>query len=178
MADMTVELQDVRHTDVVYVVAKLRIGETDCVLLNAHRKWGDWSLVGGHVEQTDPDWRAAAAREVHEEMAPLRCGDDLELEPLKAQATEWGPVLSVSAGGKPTCYRARWFLLRFLADPGECLAQLSPTEFRLFRLSELETEEQVSSVVQRAASLVGGWRALPFSWGKALDKSPLLGSNA
>jgi hypothetical protein len=96
---------DLRESNVAYVLAKLRVRGVDYLLLHAHPKWGDWSLVGGHVEPTDRDWDAAAIRETQEEMAPLRLGEDLDVEALSVPMSEWGPVPSVSAGGAPTRYR-------------------------------------------------------------------------
>jgi 8-oxo-dGTP pyrophosphatase MutT (NUDIX family) len=168
----------IRHSDVVFVLAKLRVRGRDYALLNAHPKWGDWSLVGGHVEPTDVDWRAAAAREVEEEMAPLRRGADVDVEPLDAcRVSEWGPVPSVSAGGRPTTYRARWYLLRFRSDPARCLEKLSQEEFRLVPVSDLAHEKGVSAVVSRAGEVVpGGWNAVPLSWDADLDELPTRGA--
>jgi hypothetical protein len=36
-----------RRTDVAYVLVKLRVRGAEHLLLNAHRKLGDWSLIGG-----------------------------------------------------------------------------------------------------------------------------------
>lgn len=168
--------QKLRRSDVVYVLAKLRVGGADYLLLNAHRKWGDWSLVGGHVEPTDIDWRSAAAREVQEEMAPLRYGDDVEVEPLEGPTTtEWGPVPSASAGGAPTRYRAALYVLRFRADPRSCLSRLSREDFRLFRLKDLKSlHDHLSSIVLRVDDLIPeGWHAVPLSWEQDLDDVPL-----
>ena len=76
----------------------------DYLLLNAHHKWGDWSPVGGHVEPCDADWCAAAVREASEELAPLRYGEDIEVDPDEIGRLEWGPVASRSAGGALTQY--------------------------------------------------------------------------
>lgn len=162
-----------RHSDVAYVLAKLRVGAEDYALLRAHTKWGDWSLVGGHVEPTDQTWHAAARREVEEEMAPLRCGRDFEVEPLDVPASKWGPVPSRSAGMRPTNYRAEWYVLRFVADPRQCLAKLPPDAFRLVRLSDLHHVPNLSSIVERVASLLPrGWESLPLSWPLNLDRLP------
>ena len=168
-----------RQSDVVYVLAKLRIRGADFLLLNAHRKWGDWSLVGGHVEPTDPDWRSAAAREVEEEMAPLQHGADVTVEPLAGRpSTEWGPVPSVSAGGAPTCYRANWYVLRFLRDPRACLSKLSGEEFRLVGLQDVTSEPGVSAIVRQAADLLpGGLKAVPLAWEEDLKDVSLRSSS-
>lgn len=170
---MTVESAP-RHSDVAYVVAKLRVRGDDYALLHAHPKWGDWSLVGGHVEPTDQTSHQAAAREVEEEMAPLRHGRDVEVERLGVEASSWGPVPSRSASMRPTSYRAEWYVLRFKTDPMECLAKLPSNEFRLVRLSEIDRVTNLSSVVEKVASLLpDGWKALPLSWPHNLDRMPI-----
>ena len=166
--------KEIRHSQVAFVLAKLRVQGVDCLLLNAHHKWGDWSLVGGHVEQWEKDdWRSAAAREVSEEMAPLRCGEEVDVESLRLPDSEWGPVESRSAEGKLTTYRARWYVLRFRTDPRESLSKLPAREFCLVPLDELPKWERLSSVVRRAAELLpGGWPSLPLSWDEDLAEAP------
>jgi 8-oxo-dGTP pyrophosphatase MutT (NUDIX family) len=140
----------VRRSRVAYVVAKLRIRGDDYLLLNAHRKWGDWSLPGGHVESSDADFWAAAVRETTEELDPLRDGVawDVEREPLRCE--EWGPVASKSAGGVATFYQAAFHCLRFKVDPRRCLDRLSETEFRLIRVRDVKPR--------------AGWPASCASW--------------
>lgn len=162
-----------RRTDVAYVLAKLRVRGVDYLLLNAHHKWGDWSLVGGHVEPCDADWCAAAVREASEELAPLRYGEDIEVDPDEIGRLEWGPVASRSAGGALTEYRARCYALRFKSDPRACLSKLSDADFVLLPTSELANEPRVSSVVERTAHLLRGWSELPLSWDADLDDLPL-----
>lgn len=166
-----------RQTDVAYILAKLRIAGVDHLLLRAHRKWGDWSLVGGHVEPTDTSWLRTAEREAQEEMAPLRFGNDFEIVPLTLPESEWGPVPSRSAGGTPTRYRARWYLLRFTANPVELLKKLPRSEFALVPVSSLERFEPLSSVVSKVHQLLHNWSNLPLSWATDLDDSPLRVSN-
>src|SRR5688500_1868159 len=104
-----------RTSRIAYVLVRLLVGEKDCFLLRVHRKWGDWGLVGGHVEDDElSDWRRAAEREANEELEPLRLGMDFSLEPLDSAPESWGPVPSRSAGGVPTKYCAAWFTLQFL----------------------------------------------------------------
>jgi 8-oxo-dGTP pyrophosphatase MutT (NUDIX family) len=163
-----------RRTDVAYVLVKLRVRGAEHLLLNAHRKWGDWSLIGGHVEPSDSDWHAAAVREASEELAPLRYGEDIEVGPDEIGRLEWGPVASRSAGGALTEYRARCYALRFKSDPRACLSRLSDSDFVLLQTSELANEPRVSSVVERAARLLpGGWSELPLAWNADLDDLPL-----
>lgn len=162
----------IRSSQVAYILAKLRIRGVDYVLLNAHRKWGDWSLLGGHVEASDATWQAAAEREVSEELAPLLYGKDIEVRPGEVGRLEWGPVASRSAGGVPTEYRARCYALRFKSDPRVCLSKLPQEEFALIRLSDLAHAPRISSVVEKAGRLLGGWKELPLSWDADLDDAP------
>jgi hypothetical protein len=148
LAEVTVEAAP-RHSNVAYVLAKLRVRGDDYALVHAHPKWGDWSLVGGHVEPTDQTWHAAATREVEEEMAPLRQGRDVSVEPLNVEPSQWGPVLSRSASMRPTSYRAEWYLLRFITDPLKSLAKLPASEFRLVRLADIDHIANLSFVASQ-----------------------------
>lgn len=117
-------------------------------MLHRHPKWGDWSLVGGHVEQgEEDDWLKTASREAEEELAPLTLGGDFTVEPLPVEL-RWGPCPSRSAGGMPTEYRARYFVLRFLKDPREILDVLPESEFRLVPIDEVESDEGVGHPVR------------------------------
>jgi 8-oxo-dGTP pyrophosphatase MutT (NUDIX family) len=162
-----------RHSNVAYVLVKLRVRGVDHLLLRAHPKWGDWSLVGGHVEPSDRDFHAAAAREVQEEMAPLRFGDDLEVDTLSLPASKWGPVPSMSAGGAPTTYHARWYFLRFKTSPTSLLAKLPKEEFLLVPVSDLDRFRPLSAVVVRAKDLGVDWRRRPLAWESDLEEAPL-----
>ena len=156
-----------------YVLAKLRVRGVDHLLLHAHAKWGDWSFVGGHVERTDADWHSAAIRETQEEMTPLQLGRDIEVESLGVPASEWGPIPSMSAGGAPTCYRARWYVLRFKADPKILLKRLPKDQFILLPLNSVDQFQPLSSLVRRANSLLDGWQNLPLAWETDLAEPPL-----
>lgn len=173
VAPLTETETSIRSSRVAYVLAKLRVRGVDYLLLNAHRKWGDWSLVGGHVEASDATWQAAAVREVSEELAPLLYGQDIEVRPDEVGQMEWGPVPSRSAGGLPTKYQARCYALRFKSDPRVCLSKLPQDDFILIRLSELANYPRISSVVEKAGHLLGTWKALPLSWDADLDDAPL-----
>jgi len=153
------------------VLAKVLVGGVEHVLLHAHRKWGDWSLVGGHVEPTDRDWLATATREVEEEMTPLRCGSDLEVVPLELPESEWGPVPSVSAGGAPTRYRARWYVLRFKSSPRKLLDRLPRGAFKLVPIPQLHEIQPLAAVVDKAQRSLCGWEHLPLSWDSDIGAS-------
>lgn len=153
-----------RRSDLALVLIRLKIdGEPHLVLIR-HRKWNDWTLVGGHVEQDEKnDWARAAARECNEELAPLRFGEDFTLLPLLDQPIRWGPVASRSAGYEPTLYTAQFFALRFLREPMGCLARLAPGEFRIVRESEaIEPSPDGSIALTERALLSVDHRALAW----------------
>jgi hypothetical protein len=164
----------IRRSRIAYVVAKLRVRGQDYLLLNAHRKWGDWSLPGGHVEPYDADFWAAAVRETTEELEPLKYGHDLEVQREPLTRAEWGPVPSTSAGGAPTLYQAAFHVLRFKTNPKDCLGRLPAGDFKLTRVVDVATDSGVASVVKRLGELLpGGLAALPLSWSDELDSAPL-----
>jgi hypothetical protein len=146
-------------------------GEPFHVLLK-HKKWGDWSLVGGHVEPDEKnDWAHAAARECNEELAPLQFGVDFALLPLLDQPLKWGPVHSKSAGNELTTYAAQVFALRFLKAPAECLARLPRENFSLVRESEFFDEfRDVEALTVRTINKVDRG---PLAWDGALSSLPL-----
>ncbi len=154
-----------RYSDIAYVVIHLRMEGDDYLVLHRHLKWGDWSLVGGHVEPgEEADWRITAIRETQEEMAPLRFGHHFDIYPLDISAA-WGPAESQSAFGAPTMYRARYFLLRFFDDPGTLMRGLEPGQFRMFPRMRLRHEAGISfPVILLLDRLRRGGRYLPFSW--------------
>ena len=166
-----------RVSNIVYVVAKLRSSERNYFLLHAHAKWGDWSLVGGHVEPHEQDdWDAAARRETDEEMTPLVVGQDISVQPLTDNLIEWGPEVSHSAGGVPTLYRSRWYALRFLRDPVQCLNQLPRADFLLIEEERLEAgaDSDITGLLGRLeAGTPSGLRNLPFAWPSPLDMEAL-----
>lgn len=162
-----------RHSDIAYVLIRLHAEGQDCFLLHRHPKWGDWSLVGGHVEADEEhDWLRSAAREAAEELAPLQLNADFKVQPLEL-VLEWGPEPSLSAYGELTEYRAEYFLLRFLRDPRELLAHLPLSEFRLVPIASLERDPQVSRPVRLVLEKLRGRLAeLPRSWSAELPRVP------
>ena len=91
----------IRHSYVVYVLIRLPTLEGPSLLLRRHKKWGDWSLVGGHVEEWEmDDWGRAAAREASEELEPLVSGQDFVVRPIHPEPIVWGPEPSRSNQGQ------------------------------------------------------------------------------
>ncbi len=155
----------VRQSDIAYVLIRLVSGGRDCLLLHRHEKWGDWSLVGGHVEPgEESDWFATAVRETTEEMVPLKLRVDFDLERIDVRL-EWGPSPSRSAFAAPTEYRAEYFVLRFLCAPADALRRLPQDEFRLVPVDGIRDDESVSLPVLKLLDHVGPeFDALPRSW--------------
>lgn len=137
-------------------------------MLRVHRKWGDWGLIGGHVEDEElNDWRCAAEREANEELEPLRVGVDFSLGSLEGAPESWGPVPSRSAGGLPTKYCAAWFTLEFLRDPVTCLAELRDEEFLLVERDAalMAAGGDVTALLARLdRELPEGLSSVPFAW--------------
>ncbi len=154
-----------RHSDIAYVLIRLQSEGRDFLLLHRHAKWGDWSLVGGHVEPGEEgNWLATAAREAAEEMEPLKLREDFDVEPLQLRV-HWGPHPSRSAFGTPTQYRAEYFVLRFLRTPEEVMRRLPEGEFRLVAVDSIANDESVSFPVRKLLDHVGTeFDALPRSW--------------
>ena len=130
---------EARVSCIANVLVRLEHGGVHVWLLRKHAKWNDWSLVGGHVEPEEvSDWKRAAEREAAEEMAPLASGTDFWLTELPFGETRWGPELAVAAGGRPTFYRARWYLLSFAQSAERALASLGdPDDFILVHEDQL-----------------------------------------
>ena len=162
-----------RHSDIAYVLIRLQAEGEDCFLLHRHAKWGDWTLVGGHVEPgEESDWLRSAAREAGEELAPLQLGGDFEVRRLEL-AVEWGPEPSRSALGEPTAYRAEYFLLRFLRDPEALLRTLPESEFMLVPVSTLRERPEVSNPVRLLLGKIGDQLGeLPRSWADEVRSVP------
>lgn len=165
-----------RQSRIAYVVIRLAVDGRDCYLLRAHTKWGDWSLVGGHVESDElGDWALAARREAEEELEPLRYGRDFDIVSVPNGPKRWGPVESRSAGGVPTSYEAEWFALTFLRDPVACLAELTQDEFLLVD-AELAVhaprDAKVAPLLARLdQALPGGLASVPVAWSGSVNEA-------
>lgn len=164
-----------RTSRIAYVVVRLLVGDTDCFLLRVHRKWGDWGLIGGHVENDElNDWRRAAEREAKEELEPLRLGLDFSLEALDGAPESWGPVPSRSAGGLPTKYCAAWFTLEFLRDPVTRLAELPDDEFLLVERDAalMAAGGEVTALLALLdRDLSAGLSSVPLAWPHPLPRN-------
>lgn len=165
-----------RHSNVVYTLIRVRVGAVPCLLLRRHKKWGDWSLVGGHVEPWEQeDWRLAAAREATEELEPLREGEDFSVEALHPEPITWGPEASRSARGQRTLYRIQYYRLAFHRDPARLLVRLPAEDFLLVPEHALgSTEQPLGNPVHRARRyLREGFDSVPLSWAEDLAPEAL-----
>lgn len=175
-----------RLSHVVYIVVRLKLEEGSFLLLMAHRGWGDWSLVGGHVEpREEHSWILAARREAEEELAPLQEGIDFSIKPIEGAIMSWGPEKSRSAGGQPTIYTAAWFQLEFLREPVSCLERLQAasrdggghTDAFILISEELvlttPTAPDVTGLLTRLnTSIQGGLKSVPYAWPSSIPWSP------
>lgn len=165
-----------RWSRLAYVVVHLDVDGRSCFLLRAHHKWGDWGLVGGHVEPIDRDRAATAAREANEELEPLAAGIDFEIVPLLPEPLIWGPEESRSSGGS-TMYEAAWFALRFLRDPAACLARLAAEDYILVdRESAVGSRTRPPSsplLARLSRALPEGLASVPLAWAPSIERSRL-----
>jgi 8-oxo-dGTP pyrophosphatase MutT (NUDIX family) len=165
-----------RHSHIVYVLIRVPTPAGARLLLHLHEKWGDWSLVGGHVEDDErDDWAEAARREAGEELEPLAPGQDFVVSPMHAEPFTWGPEASRSARGERTIYHIQYYALTFLRDPVALLGKLPPSKFLLVNERELDsTPHALGSPVRRANRyLEGGLEAVPPAWGEPIDEAAL-----
>lgn len=172
------DTSDIRISNVVYVLVRVPTPKGSALLLRHHAKWGDWSLVGGHVEEDEmDDWHHAAAREATEELVPLVNEQHfiVEFERVTNRRFKWGPKPSRSAQGKQTVYNIEYYVLKFLKDPAELLRLLPESEFRLIPERELESmADAYGPPVRLAQELLHDHPdAVPPSWDKVLDTSAL-----
>ncbi len=165
-----------RESSVALVIIRLRVGGEDFLLLREHEKWGDWSLVGGHVEPDElSDWYKAAAREADEELIPLSHERDFELIQLTEEPVCWGPIPSRSAAGQPTNYAVKYYALKLQVEPHEAMSRLPTGAFRLLPQAWLANGSGgscVSETLWRARDAIeGGFDAIPLAWPTSLDSS-------
>lgn len=155
-----------------FVVPRFRLDDgSEVALFLKHRKWGDWGLVGGHVEPGEEGaWLTTCAREIDEEMPSFRYGQDYELRALRPDPMTWGPVRSRSARGQATVYTAQFFALHCLHDPTRLLAALPHGEFAFADRTLLAEERRkptglvADPFLRILAALPGGLEDIPLAW--------------
>jgi hypothetical protein len=114
---------DLRISRGGFVVIKLLVNGTVCLLVRKNLKWKDLNLIGGHEKERDQGRLIRAAqRELWEEVPSIRDMPDLTLEPL-TEEVRYGPVLSRSVG-QETNYEVQFFLLRIGGNPTSLLNNL------------------------------------------------------
>lgn len=166
-----------RQSHIACVLIGLKVGNELALLFLRHKKWKDWSLVGGHVEPSEQgDWARTAVRETEEELPPLVHRRDFVLLPLLDRPISWGPEKSKSAGGQPTNYTAQFFALKFLANPVELLRKLPKGELLLVpeRLLHGRGSVDTGRVFQEVRRALGGeLSSLPPAWDTPLARQRL-----
>lgn len=165
----------IRESALSFVLIKLKIENRDYFMFEKHKKWGDWGLVGGHVDPGEEGrWLVTATREANEELAPLHAGVDFRLSGLLQEPISWGPVQSKSAGGRVTRYTAQYFSLSFVVPPYEALNRLSRDRFLFVPEAHLAHGQWESDVADTLAELArtfwGGLAGVPLSWPDSLTE--------
>lgn len=155
-----------RKVALAHVVVKFQVAGDSYYLLHRHRKWGDWSLVGGHVELGEEGlWARTAIRETEEELRPLRNRRDFILVPLLGKPLIWGPQRSRSAAGELTIYTAQFFRMVFRKNPLQLLSSLPERDIVFVHGEALIAHEQVAGMVRMLdKTLHGGLKAVPPAW--------------
>lgn len=153
-----------RNIELAHVVVKFQVAGDSYYLLHRHRKWDDYSLVGGHVEPGEEElWARTAAREVEEELHPLHHRRDFILVPLLRAPLTWGPQRSRSAAGEMTVYTAQFFRIVFRKSPIDLLIDIQDVVF--IRGDDLAGHRKVSDMVHRLDGVLrGGLAAVPPAW--------------
>lgn len=165
-----------RRSYVVYILVRLASPEGGWLLLRRHEKWGDWSLVGGHVESWEmDDWSAAAAREAREELDPLREGKDFAIRPIQSSPISWGPEPSRSARGERTVYHVQYYTLAFLNEPIQLLSQLPSKDFLLIPENTIRSSPHALGrpVYMAHQIFANGLASAPLAWQEALNTKDL-----
>jgi 8-oxo-dGTP pyrophosphatase MutT (NUDIX family) len=157
-----------RHSQISVVLLVLDIDRAPHLVLLHHARWGDWSLVGGHIE-ADESPLEAAVRETEEELAPLRVEVDLRVSPLLATPLSWGPVSSRSAG-VPTQYTVWFHYGAFLVEPSAALPRVSSSEIAYLPMSALTQARWPRGVTDILARLraTTDLMAIPHAWPRPL----------
>ncbi len=153
-----------RHSHVSVVLFLLDIGGEAHLLLLRHWRWGDWSLVGGHMEGNETPLQTAI-RETEEELAPLRVHADIRVAPLFAEPVRWGPVLSRSAG-TPTRYTVWFHYGVFLVDPDLALARVHGARLGYLPMTALTQARWPRDITDILARLraAEGFSRVPPAW--------------
>lgn len=164
-----------RQSNVAYIVTCLHVDSVPHFLLLRHRKWGDWSLVGGHVESISGEsWAAAAMRETQEELPPLQHRKDFVLLPIFSTPVTWGPEISRSAGNRETMYHAQFFAMEFMADPRSIFSRLDTEDLRLVSQNELERSAELAKPIRILCQrLRGGLTSIPLAWKDSVSRAVL-----
>lgn len=164
-----------RESQLSVIVVRLLVDGEACVLLLRHEKWGDWGMVGGHIEEGESA-RDAAARELSEELVPLKVGQDVRLSPLLARPLTWGPVASRSAQGLSTTYLTHFFYTEFLTDPERALRLVEDRRLVFVPETALDPADWpagVTDVLSRLLRDIGGLRRIPLGWSESLSSEAM-----
>jgi len=168
-------MKPIRSSAISYVIFRLDIGGEDSLLLLQHPKWGDWSLVGGHIEPGEGPLDAAR-REAEEELPPLKSGEDFAISPLPFAHVTWGPVESRSAAQKPTTYSAWFFSAEFLRPPTDALHDVELRTIAAIPLTKLRLDSWPPELTEVLAQLVrsfGDLKQVPMAWPAPLPANAL-----
>lgn len=155
-----------RTSKVSVVLFRINLRGEDSLILLRHAKWGDWSLVGGHIElgETPLD---AAVRETEEELAPLRAGLDFAIVTEPLATLSWGPVESKSAGRAPTTYSAWVFCGELLRPPSDFVRSIADAELAAVALRHLDVNDWpggVTNVLARIVEARVSLTSVPLAW--------------
>ncbi|MER7961073.1 NUDIX hydrolase [Streptomyces ardesiacus] len=155
-----------REVDVVQVVVKARRrgrGGRAHYLLQYDERARQYQLPGGHVRTTDADHRAAAIRELEEELAGYHHDPDRDV------LTNLGVIEAVQPSrtfGAVTAYRVTFFQLKTASDrlvlgPGSHWTREEQILDPAFRIGQASLN--VTALSQLDATLPGGLKGLPLS---------------
>lgn len=155
-----------RKVSLAHVVVKFQVAGDSYYLLHRHRKWGDYSLVGGHVEPGEEGlWARTATREVEEELHPLHHRRDFILVPLLRTPLTWGPQRSRSAAGEMTVYTAQFFRMVLRKSPIQLLDTFLGNDAVILRGEDLVGNALVAEMVRMLDGVLpGGLAAIPPAW--------------